>query len=109
MTNRRTKIRDTVSHAMGTDLTEVLRDGADANVDLPAVVDSEVMVGRGLRLPAALDAAVREIASKRGIRPSSLIRQWIETGVADEEADQVVSLAEVRRVLGTLGHRPGAA
>jgi hypothetical protein len=109
MASNRDRIRDTVAHAMVTDLSDVLRDGPDAHVDLPTVVDSEIMVGRSMRLPAALDASVREIAARRGVKPSTLIRQWIEAGVADEQADTLVSLAEVLSVLNTLSRRPGAA
>lgn len=52
--------------------------------------EPEVLVSRSLRVSVTTYEQVRAIASARGMSPSSLMRQWIEDGVAaaTEEAGQ---------------------
>jgi hypothetical protein len=107
MTSRRDRIRATVGRAMTEDLSDqmVAGEAQPANGG-----DTEVMVGRGLRLPLEVDRAFREIAADRGMAPSSLIRQWIEAGVAGERADAaVVPLAELQEAIAKLTRKPAAA
>lgn len=107
MTSRRDRIRETVGRAMTEDLSDQM---ADAEVEAAAGSETEVMVGRGLRLPLEIDRAVREIAADRGIAPSTLIRQWIEAGVAGERADAaVVPLTELQAAIAKLTRKPAAA
>jgi predicted DNA-binding protein len=83
-----------------------LAEGAD--LGLPPPDTAAPMVSRSLRLPLELDQVVREAAAARGIPPTTLMRQFIEAGVADLSDDALVPLAEVRRLLATLATHPAA-
>ena len=68
-------------------------------VDLPPR-DAGATVVRPVRLPFEMDAMVRALAEARGVSLSSLIRDWISTGLAT--AGQVPDPAsELRRSLDT--------
>ncbi|HET8682370.1 MAG TPA: hypothetical protein VFM54_10920 [Micromonosporaceae bacterium] len=80
-------------------------EGGEADLPVP---DTDVpMVSRSLRLPVGMDQRIREAAEARGIGATTLMRQFIEAGLAELDDSAVVSLADVRRVLATLarGHR----
>lgn len=100
----RARIRNAVDKAMTEDLSDRMRNGEVAG---PSGGDeAEIMIGRGLRLPVALDMKVREIAAKRGVAASTLIRQWIEMGVAGEDSNAaVVPLAELEAAIARLSRR----
>jgi predicted DNA-binding protein len=67
-----------------------------------------VMVVRSLRLPFELDQKLKAAAQRRGVRTSTLIREWIELELTALEDDQPISRADALRALATL--RPmGAA
>ncbi|OKI65927.1 hypothetical protein [Micromonospora sp. CB01531] len=97
--------------------TKRFHDGGDALADLidetqPAELptpDSDVpMVSRSVRLPLETYERVRTAAEARGIGVTTLMRQWIEAGLADLDDSATVSLADVRRALAALSH-PTAA
>lgn len=99
------------------DAIKQFHDGDDALADLvsegpPAelpVPDTDVpMVSRSVRLPADTYERVRVAAEARGIGVTTLMRQWIEAGLADLDDSATVSLADVRRALAALAH-PSAA
>jgi hypothetical protein len=69
--------------------------------DGPADGD-QPMVSRSVRLPLATYERVRAAADARGIGVTTLMRQWIETGLADLDDSATVSLADVRRALASL-------
>ncbi len=99
----RARIRRAVGRAMTEDLSDQMREG---DVAEPTGGDTEVMIGRGLRLPVALDTRVRDIADARGMPASALIRQWIEAGIAGEDSDAaVVPLAELEAAIARLSRR----
>jgi hypothetical protein len=56
-----------------------------------------VMVVRPVRLPADLDAAVRELAGRRDTTASALIRSWVEAALGEDRATDPVT--ELRRSL----------
>jgi predicted DNA-binding protein len=99
------------------DALKSFHDGGDAladligdrvAVDLPTP-DTEVpMVSRSVRLPVDTYDRVRSAAEARGIGVTTLMRQWIEAGLADLDDTATVSLADVRRALAALAH-PHAA
>ncbi|WP_146231162.1 hypothetical protein [Micromonospora sicca] len=70
-----------------------------AQVELPPTADTERMVMRGVRLPVDLDQRVRAAADKAGVKPSTLIREWIELGLTELENDRSVSLSALRRAI----------
>ncbi|GGM52914.1 hypothetical protein ACFFX1_55265 [Dactylosporangium sucinum] len=55
-----------------------------------------VMVVRPIRLPFDADQAIQDIAARRGMSVSALLRDWI---LADLEADQVISQEDPAVVL----------
>ncbi|MET8083322.1 hypothetical protein [Micromonospora sp. NPDC005237] len=77
-------------------------------VDLPTPDTDVPMVSRSVRLPLETYERVRAAADARGIGVTTLMRQWIEAGLADLDDSATVSLADVRRALASLAH-PTAA
>lgn len=75
---------------------------ADANLPTP---DTDMpMVSRSLRIPLEIDQRLRQLAETRGIGATTLMRQFIEAGLAEMDDTAVVPLADVRRLLATLAH-----
>lgn len=96
-----------MSSAIDRSLAAAIVDGKEAHLPAP---DTDVpMVSRSLRLPLDVDQRVRELAQKRGVGATTLMRQFIELGLAELDDTAVVSLADVRRVLATLAHPSHAA
>ena len=100
------------------DALKQFHDGGDALADLigerpPAELptpDSDVpMVSRSVRLPLDTYERVRDAAEARGIGVTTLMRQWIDAGLADLDDSTTVSLADVRRALAALAQRRHAA
>ncbi|MFJ6197092.1 hypothetical protein [Micromonospora sp. NPDC092111] len=77
-------------------------------VELPTPDTDVPMVSRSVRLPLETYDRVRAAAEARGIGVTTLMRQWIEAGLADLDDSATVSLADVRRALASLS-RPTAA
>jgi predicted DNA-binding protein len=95
-----------MSDVFDQDLSAVIANGADANLPVP---DTDVpMVSRSLRLPVDVDQRIRAAAEARGIGATTLMRQFVEAGLADLDDSAVVPLAEVHRVLAALA-RPSRA
>ncbi|BCB82442.1 hypothetical protein GCM10022251_70350 [Phytohabitans flavus] len=93
-------------HEGGERLAELIDEGSPAELPTP---DSDVpMVSRSVRLPVDTYERVREAAEARGIGVTTLMRQWIEAGLADLDESATVSLADVRRAIASLAH-PRAA
>jgi predicted DNA-binding protein len=99
------------------DALKQFHNGGDAIADLiderpPAEVptpDTDVpMVSRSVRLPLDTYERVRAAADARGLGVTTLMRQWIEAGLADLDDSPTVSLADVRRAIAALAH-PTAA
>jgi predicted DNA-binding protein len=71
-------------------------------VGLP-VPDTDVpMVSRSMRLPVELYQRVCAAAEERGVGVTTLMRQFVEAGVADLDDSAVVTIADVRRALAGL-------
>lgn len=77
-------------------------------VELPTPDTDVPMVSRSVRLPVDTYERVRAAAEARGLGVTTLMRQWIEAGLADLDESATVSLADVRRALAALAH-PTAA
>jgi predicted DNA-binding protein len=100
------------------DALKQFHDGGDAMadligdrppVDLPVPESDVPMVSRSVRLPLDTYERVREAAEARGLGVTTLMRQWIEAGLADLDDSTTVSLADVRRALAALARHPEAA
>ncbi|MFI6819559.1 hypothetical protein ACIBJE_01225 [Micromonospora sp. NPDC050187] len=93
-------------HEGGDRLAELVDEGQPARLPTP---DSDVpMVSRSVRLPLETYERVRAAAEARGLGVTTLMRQWIEAGLADLDDSATVSLADVRRALAALA-QPTAA
>jgi predicted DNA-binding protein len=99
------------------DALKRFHDGGDAIADLigdrpeaalPAPDTDVPMVSRSVRLPLDTYDRVRAAAEARGLGVTTLMRQWIEAGLADLDDSTTVSLADVRRAIAALAH-PTAA
>ncbi|MFC8850938.1 MULTISPECIES: hypothetical protein [unclassified Micromonospora] len=94
-------------HGGGDDPIAELID-AGAPMELPTPDTDVPMVSRSVRLPLETYERVRAAADARGIGVTTLMRQWIEAGLAELDDSATVSLADVRRALAALS-RPTAA
>lgn len=94
-------------HDSGDAIADLLTDRPPA--DLPAPDTDVPMVSRSVRLPLDTYERVRAAAEARGLGVTTLMRQWIEAGLADLDDTATVSLADVRRALAALAHHPTAA
>lgn len=100
------------------DALKRFHDGGDAIADLigersPAELpapDTDVpMVSRSVRIPLDTYERVKDAAEARGIGVTTLMRQWIDAGLADLDDSTTVSLADVRRALASLAQQRHAA
>jgi predicted DNA-binding protein len=84
--------------------------GNGSPVELPTPDTDEPMVSRSVRLPVHTYERVRAAAEARGLGVTTLMRQWIEAGLAELDDSTTVSLADVRRAIATLAvQHPTAA
>ncbi|MBQ1026688.1 hypothetical protein [Micromonospora sp. C95] len=93
-------------HSGGDRIADLIDDSQAVGLPTP---DTETpMVSRSVRLPLETYERVRAAADARGIGVTTLMRQWIEAGLADLDDSATVSLADVRRAIASLAH-PSAA
>ncbi|GAA0381057.1 MULTISPECIES: hypothetical protein [Micromonospora] len=93
-------------HSGGERLAELIDESRA--VELPVPDTDTPMVSRSVRLPLETYERVRAAADARGIGVTTLMRQWIEAGLADLDDSATVSLADVRRAIASLA-QPSAA
>ncbi|BCJ67166.1 ribbon-helix-helix protein, CopG family [Polymorphospora rubra] len=93
-------------HDGGDGLDDLIGDSQP--VGLPTPETDEPMVSRSVRLPVETYERIRAAADARGMGVTTLMRQWIEAGLADLDDSATVSLADVRRALAALA-QPNAA
>ncbi|TCB96303.1 hypothetical protein E0H26_17020 [Micromonospora zingiberis] len=93
-------------HSGGERLAELIDENPP--VELPVPDTDTPMVSRSVRLPLETYERVRAAADARGIGVTTLMRQWIEAGLADLDDSATVSLADVRRAIASLA-QPTAA
>lgn len=79
----------------------ILDDVAAAAASTPENPD-DLLVGTSLRLTYRTAQKVRTLAETRGVKPSVLLREFIEAQVAMAESDHLISYADALRVLSTL-------
>jgi predicted DNA-binding protein len=94
-------------HDGGDTLADLIDDRPDTQIPPP---ESDIpMVSRSVRLPLDTYERVRSAADERGLGVTTLMRQWIEAGLAELDDSTTVSLADVRRALAALSQHPTAA
>lgn len=82
---------------------------SDESAELPPPPNEPVMVVRSLRLPVELDQRLKAAAQTRGVRMSTLVREWIELELTALEQDQPISRADALRAVASLRPLGGAA
>jgi predicted DNA-binding protein len=81
--------------------------GEDAGLPVP---DTDIpMVSRSLRLPLELYQRVCAAAHERGIGVTTLMRQFVEAGIAELDDSAVVAVADVRMALAHLARSQHSA
>ena len=94
-------------HDSGNAIADLIDDHPGRQLPTP---DTDVpMVSRSVRLPLDTYERVRSAADERGLGVTTLMRQWIEAGLADLDDSTTVSLGDVRRALAALAQHPTAA
>jgi hypothetical protein len=70
-------------------------------------VPTEPFITTSLRLPRPVMQELRQVAAARGVKPTLLMREWIEAALAEEAsiAGAVIPVATVRSMLGELVER----
>ena len=73
-----------------------------ATVPVTAESVDAMLVTTSLRIPLSTQRRVQAYAEDRGIKPTALMRQWIEQMLAAAENDHPISLQDALRVLAQL-------
>ena len=73
---------------------------------LPPKPDAEVMAVYSMRLPSDVAQRLAAVAKSKGVKPSTLMRQYVEWCLATEVSDRPISLTDAVRALTQL--RPAA-
>jgi hypothetical protein len=100
---------------MDKDKLEELRDHYDttdtsgsverAQWDERVLGPDEVMVSTSIRLPRSLMQRVRERAAEAGVPATALMRQWVLDRLEAGEDDEVVPVADLKRLIAERARR----
>jgi predicted DNA-binding protein len=79
-------------------------------VELPPPAEGEAMTAVSLRLPLGVYQRIKELAADKGLKPTALMRDWIQEGLAGSEEDVMISVTDLLRVVASLPKQtPGMA
>jgi predicted DNA-binding protein len=87
------------------DTTDTAESVGSARWDERAVGPDEVMVSTSIRLPRSLMQRVRERAAEAGVPATALMRQWVLDRLEAGEDDEVVPVADLRRLIAERARR----
>jgi predicted DNA-binding protein len=73
--------------------------------DERVVGPDEVMVSTSIRLPRSLMQRVRQRAAEAGVPATALMRQWVLDRLEAGEDDQVVPVADLKRLIAERARR----
>ncbi|MFE7560651.1 CopG family antitoxin [Kitasatospora sp. NPDC057500] len=82
---------------------ELTEDDIMAAEPAEPIPTESVMITTSLRLPKPVMDEVRRRAQARGIKPTVIMREWIEAAVADQEV--VVPLSVITAAVAEYQHR----
>jgi predicted DNA-binding protein len=74
----------------------------DAAAARTAADVDDMLVVTSLRLPVGIHRKVKAYAEAKGLKPTAVMRSWIEAQLAAVEDDHAISLAEALTALRTL-------
>lgn len=83
------------------DVVEEHGEGGWSSVE--PVAREGMMITTSLRLPKPIMDEVRRVAGDRGLKPTALMRQWIEAALASDET--VVPFSVLRAAVAEYQHR----
>jgi predicted DNA-binding protein len=93
--------------ALDRNLADEIALGDEAGLPVP---DTDVpMVSRSLRLPLDLYQRVCAAAQQRGVGVTTLMRQFVEAGIAELDDTAVVTVADLRLALASLARSQPSA
>jgi hypothetical protein len=95
----RDELEEMATHYDEHDTTQEL-EHAEPLAPLPA---DEVMIVTSVRLPKPLMDKVRERARVRGVKPTALIREWVEAAVTEQ--DEAVPLSVIMAAVAEYQHK----
>ena len=87
------------------DTTDTAETVERATWDERVVGPDEVMVSTSIRLPRSLMQRVRERAAEAGVPATALMRQWVLDRLEAGEGDEVVPVADLRRLIAERARR----
>jgi hypothetical protein len=94
----------------------VFSDEAITEGDLPPAAgpDEDALVPRSFKLPSQLDRGLEELARRRGVSKSALVREYLEIQYAAETSareggEELISRADALRALAALRPLPRSA
>jgi predicted DNA-binding protein len=93
--------------ALDRSLADDIALGDDAGLPVP---DTDIpMVSRSLRLPLELYQRVVAAAQQRGVGVTTLMRQFVEAGIAELDDSAVVTVADLRLALASIARSQPSA
>jgi predicted DNA-binding protein len=87
------------------DATDTSESVERARWDERVVGPDEVMVSTSIRLPRSLMQRVRERAAEAGVPATALMRQWVLDRLEAGEGDEVVPVADLKRLIAERARR----
>jgi predicted DNA-binding protein len=87
------------------DTTDTAESVERARWDGRAVSPDEVMVSTSIRLPRSLMQRVRQRAAEAGVPATALMRQWVLDRLEAGEDDEVVPVADLKRLIAERARR----
>jgi hypothetical protein len=91
---RREELEEVARYVETHDLSEEMEDGEWVEPDVP-----EPMITMSLRLPKTTSDALRAVARAQGVRPTQLMRAWIEERLAQETGPEDESMVSVHDLI----------
>lgn len=101
----KTELSRLAEHYDTADTSEELED-ATAATGPDAPPGRERMTTFAVRLPVVVLDHVREVAQRRGLTTSALIRRWIEAGIGGDAIDVGDRVISVQALLELIGRAP---
>ena len=87
------------------DTTDTSESVERAQWDERVLGPDEVMVSTSIRLPRSLMQRVRERAAEAGVPATALMRQWVLDRLEAGEDDEVVPVADLKRLIAERARR----
>lgn len=101
----KTKLERLAEHYDNADTSNEL-EAATAVPKPDAPEGTERMTTFAVRLPTVVLGHLREIAERRGVTTSALIRRWIEVGIAEDGGDAEGRVVSAQALLELIGRAP---